>query len=124
MTTISYVDAHRVKGLFNAEARNQAKMFLRKRGKRGEVPLLEASDAPLPPDKRTDTESLQIHQALTALPDIEAFIVYKYYGLEETSREIAADIEKTYHVKMSHGKVISIANRAKGKLKGILAGKQ
>lgn len=99
MGTISYVEPHRVKGLFCEVARNCAIDRIRQDNRLRSVHE-EHENRRLTAKQKMDKKereriiSITVHRALSRLTDIESYVSWRYYALQMSLREIQEDLSK------------------------------
>lgn len=124
MNTISYVEERRVSGLFCAAARFAAIDLDRTQKSQDrletEVSVLKSIPERLTKKDRETTVSITVHRALSRLTEIESYVAWKYWAVEQSLREISEDLLDEKGIDWDHNKLFRFIPKLKAKLKGIL----
>jgi len=123
MNTISYVEPHRVKGLFCKAAEREGYDALRKidANRRMQQNLYDYT----PPRKKENESdallSLDVHKALALLPKFDSYLAWKYYAERESLRGISASLLKDWGLTWPHKRIrLYLKNVVRPKLKELL----
>lgn len=96
MSTISYVEPNRVKGLFCKVAINCGKSIMTKVSGTNRLHEEYAEATIQPPvygkKERETLISITVHRALSQLPELDSYLAWKYFALEMSLREISEDL--------------------------------
>ena len=113
MSTIQYINARRVKTLFCEVAKNCTIDRLRKDAVYNETSQKHLDDEPKFTTKRERETiiSITVHRALASLYDIESYIAWKWYAMEQSLKEISEDLLKDKGMKWYPMKILRFINR-------------
>jgi len=97
MSTIQYIDQNRVKGLFCAVTRHATIDKLRSEGLYQDMKTdywLDPTTAPKVTPKRSRELhiSIAVHRALAQLSELESYVAWKYWAMDQSWREITEDL--------------------------------
>lgn len=111
MNTISYVEPHRVKGLFCKVAENIGRDYVRHQHiehKIGEEISYERTINQRNNFRkrlREDEISVCVHRALSELSDLDSYLGWKYFGMQMSLREISEDLVRDKGIKWNYVKI-------------------